>query len=374
MRKIAAVMIKELKQVLRDPVSLIMLLVVPAMILLLFGYALSFDVRHVGLAVEDRSRTQASRRLVAAFIESGYFDFAADLPAGMDYGAILERRKAKAILAIPETYAEDLAAGRLAPVQLILDGADANTATTILGYASSLVAGTNIELLAGTASASGALAVPPITYQPRVWYNPELESAKFLVPGLIGFILMLTSVVSTALSVVREKERGTMEQLRVTALRPVELIVGKVVPYLGISLAATMVILAVARILFDVVITGSVVDLLLATLIYLVGALGFGLLISSIADTQALAFQGGALLSILPAVFLSGFIFPIRSMPVWLQAITYAVPARYYLIVARGVILKGASLRPYARELMFLGLYAAVMLGVSYARLSRREA
>jgi ABC-2 type transport system permease protein len=383
-RKIWAVAIKELKQVRRDPISLIMLLVVPAMILLLFGYALNFDVRRVALAVDDRSRTQASRALIASFVRSDYFDLALDLAAApgesgprlgpRDYSLILERGRARGILVIPENFGAELAAGRVASVQLILDGADANTATTVLGYAMSLTAETNIALLAASVTRAGDRWRPPIVFEPRVWYNPELKSAKFLVPGLIGFILMLTAVVSTALSVVREKERGTMEQLRVTALRPAELIAGKVGPYLAISLAATTVILAVARVLFDVVVKGSHFDLFVATLIYLTGALGFGLLISSIANTQALAFQGGALLSMLPAVFLSGFIFPIRSMPVWLKAITYAVPARYYLIVARGVILKGAGLGPYARELVFLGLYAAVMLGVAYVRLARREA
>ena len=199
-----------------------------------------------------------------------------------------------------------------------------------------------------------------------------------LVPKILEIepnaaILMLTAVVSTALSVVREKERGTMEQLRVTSLTAAELLVGKTLPYLAISLMATVIILTAARVLFGVVIRGPYPDLFLATLIYLIGALGWGLLVSSIAETQALAFQIGMVTSMLPAIFLSGFIFPIRSMPVPIQALTYAVPARYFLVIIRGIILKGAGLAPYWKDVAFLVLYASVVLTMAYARLRRRE-
>lgn len=371
-RKIGAVALKELRQALRDPLSLAMLLGLPALMLVLYGYAINFDVRHVALAVQDLDKSAASRELVSSFVNSTYFDRVADLPAGADLARVTERRLAKAVLVIPIGYAGDLAAGRVARVQLLVDGADANTATTLLGYASALVASRNAELVRVTAAGTAA-ATSFIDYEPRVWYNPELESTQFLVPGLIGFILMLTAVLSTALSVVRERERGTMEQLRVTSLRPGELVVGKTLPYLGISLTATVIILFAARFLFGVSVRGSYLDLFLATLLYLVGALGFGLLISSVADTQALAFQMGIVTSMLPALFLSGFIFPIRSMPLAVQALTYAVPARYFLVVVRGVMLKGAGLAPYGKDLAFLALYALVVLGVAYARLTRRE-
>ncbi len=371
-RKVWAIALKELRQAARDPLSLAMLLGLPAMMLIMYGYAINFDVRHVALAVQDLDKSAASRELVASFVNSTYFDLVADPPAGADLERLTAGRVARAILVFPEGYARDLAAGRTAHVQFLVDGADANTATTVLGYASALVANANVALVRET-PAGAALAGAAVDYEPRVWYNPELKSTQFLVPGLIGFILMLTAVLSTALSVVREKERGTMEQLRVTSLRPGELIVGKTLPYLGISLTATVIVLLAARFLFGVAVRGSYVDLFLATLVYLVGALGFGLLVSSIADTQAMAFQMGAVTSMLPTIFLSGFIFPIRSMPVAVQAITYAVPARYFLVVVRGVILKGAGLAPYGQDLLFLGLYAAVVLGIAYARLTRKE-
>ena len=372
LRKVRAVAAKELRQASRDPLTLIMLLGVPTMMLLLYGYAIKFEVRHVRLAVQDLDKTSRSRDLVASFVNSTYFDQVADLPAGADLAHFTERRLAVGVLVIPEGYARDLAAGGTAPIQLLLDGADANTATTVLGYASALVAAANAALR--EEAAPGRVAMAGIEYEPRVWYNPELRSTQFLVPGLIGFILMLTGVLSTALAVVREKERGTMEQLRVTSLHPGELIAGKTLPYLAISLAATVVILVVARALFGVVVRGPYLDLFLATLVYLLGALGLGLLVSTVAESQAMAFQIGMVASMLPAIFLSGFIFPIHSMPAAVQAITYVVPARYFNVILRGVILKGAGLLDYPRDLAFLLLYATVVLTVAYARLTRREA
>lgn len=364
LKKVGSVAWKELLQSSRDPLSLGMLLGVPCMMLLLYGYAVNFDVRHVALAVQDHDKSAASRELIASFVNSTYFDLVADLPAGADLEGVTERRQARAILVIPQGTGRDLAAGETVGLQLILDGVDSNTATTVLGYASALVSAAN---------AGGQIQITPIDFEPRVWYNPELKSTRFLVPGLIGFILMLTAVLSTAISVVREKERGTMEQLRVTSLKPGELILGKTLPYLGISLIATVLILAAARFLFGIAVLGPYLHLFAATLVYLIGALGLGLLVSSIADTQAVAFQTGALVSMLPAIFLSGFIFPIRSMPQALQIITYAVPARYFNVVLRGVILKGAGLESYPRDMAFLVVYAVAVLGLAYLRLAKKE-
>ena len=358
MRKILAVAGKELRQARRDPFSLMMLLGIPTFMLLLYGFALNFDVRHIALVVQDESASRESRKLVAAFVNSTYFDDEGRLPPGGDPEQVLQRRLAKAVLVIPEDYGRNVAAGKPAAVQLLLDGADASTATTVLSYAE------------GVVRQQGSI-LPPIELMPRVWYNPELKSTNFLVPGLMGFILMLTAVLSTALSVVREKERGTMEQLLVTSLRPGELLIGKTIPYLVISLVATAIILIAARVLFGVAVRGSYLDLFVATLVYLIGALGWGLLVSSMSKSQAMAFQVGSLTSMLPAIFLSGFIFPIRSMPPVLQAVTYAVPARYFLVIARGVILKGGSLGAFLPDLGFLALYAAIVLAIAWRRLSR---
>jgi ABC-2 type transport system permease protein len=371
-----AVAVKEVRQARRDPVSLLLLLAMPAFMLLLYGYAINLDVRHVAIAVQDRDHTQTSRRLLEAFRASGYFDIVADLPSGTDLDQVLERREARCILVIPPGFGADLTRGADTDVQLLIDGTDSATASTVIGYARALVSSSEWNEAARLA----LMQAPPIDYRPRVWYNPELRSTQFLVPGLIGFILMLTAVLSTALSVVREKERGTMEQIRMTGIRPLELIIGKTLPYLAISLLATASIIAAARLLFGIEVRGSLLDLFAATLVYLVGALGLGLLVSTFASSQALAFQIGILLSMLPAIFLSGFIFAIRSMPIPVQLVTYLVPARYFLVIVRGVMLKGADLSAYTLgpetrpELVFLGLHAALTVGLAWLRLSRREA
>ena len=372
MRKLWAVAVKEMRQIRRDPYTLLMLLGLPAFMLLVYGYALNFDIRHVSMAVQDRDLGTESRELVAAFVNSTYFDLTASLPPEADFEGITERREAKAILVIPEEFGREIAAGRTGRVQMILDGTDATTATTVLGYAQAIVAERNVEILlaGGGPLARGAA----IDYRPRVWYNPELRSTNFLVPGLMGFILMLTAVLSTALSVVREKERGTMEQLRVTSLHPGQLILGKVIPYLGISLIAAGIIVAAANVLFGVRVAGSYLDLFAITLVYLIGALGWGLLVSSISHSQAMAFQVGALSSMLPAIFLSGFIFPIRSMPEILQVATYIFPTRYYLVVTRGIFLKGGGILTWWEEVVFLVIYTSAVFAVAWGRLARDEA
>jgi ABC-2 type transport system permease protein len=371
MRKIRAVAVKELRQALRDPLSLLLLIGLPAFMLTLYGFALNFDVRHVALAVQDRDKSAASRDLLASFVNSTYFNVTATPEAGVDLAGLTERREAKAVLVIPEGFGADLAAGRTAKIQLLVDGADSMTATTILGYVGALVAEANVRVLSRTLRTAGLRLDAGIDYAPRVWYNPELQSTRFLVPGLIGLLMMLIGVLATALSVVREKERGTMEQLRVAPIANLQVILGKTLPYMAIVFLATVFILIAARLLFAVEVKGPYLDLFLAVLAYLSCALGLGLVISSIADTQALAFQVSLLTSLLPSMLLSGFIFQIRMMPVWLQAITYLVPARYFLVILRGIILKGSGLGPYLREMGFLLLFATVMLALALVRLER---
>jgi len=373
-RRLLAVVVKEIRQVRRDPFSLLMLIALPAFMLMLYGFALNFDVRHVRLAVQDRDKSASSRDLVSAFTHSTYFDLVATPEAGTDLERLAETRVARAILVIPEGYGTALADGRSAPAQLLLDGADSTTATTVLGYARGLAAEVNGALVVRAFARAGLRPSAPLAFEPRVLFNPELKSTQFLVPGLIGFLLMLTAVLSTALSVVREKERGTMEQLRVAPLRTGELIIGKTIPYLGLSLLATVVILVAARLLFGVEIRGSHLELLVAVLLYLFGALGFGLLISTVAHTQALAFQAGLITSMLPALLLSGFIFQIRIMPEWLQVVTYVVPARYFLVILRGIILKGEGLLTYWSDVAALVVFGVVVAALASLRLARKEA
>ncbi|MGE3959052.1 MAG: ABC transporter permease [Vicinamibacterales bacterium] len=368
MQKALSVGRKEVRQILRDRRSLMVLLFVPAFFLLVYGYALNWDIRHVRLAVEDRDRTAASRSIVSAFVNSGYFDLVADVRGADQLTDLMNRGAARAILVIPEGLSRDLAAGRTVPVQVLLDGDNANTATTVMGYALTILQSESARYRLATGSIDG----PVLTALPRVWYNPQLRSTLFLVPGLIALIVMITSVVSTSLSVVREKERGTMEQVRMAPLDAASFILGKTIPYYLISLVSALAILFVAMLLFDLPQRGNWLVLLGTISLYLVGALGLGLLVSSIAETQQVAFQVAVLASFLPTLMLSGFIFPIASMPSVLQGVTYIVPARYFLIALRAVVLKGAGLDVIWPELLSLCGYSAVVLTLASLRLRRQ--
>jgi ABC-2 type transport system permease protein len=369
MAKALAVALKELRQILRDRRSLMILLFVPAFYLLLYGYALSFDIRNVSLAVDDRDRSADSRALVAAFVNSGYFRLVAEIRDDDEIDALIDRSRARAVLVVPEGMARDLHAGRSVPVQVILDGDNANTAATVMGYAATII---QTESGRRRSALRPGGAVPLLAVEPRVWYNPQLRSTLFLVPGLIAYISMITAVVSTALSIVREKERGTMEQVRMAPLPASSFILGKTVPYFGISLASALAVIFVAMVLFGLPMRGSWFLLLVSLSLFLVGALGLGLFISSVAENQQVAFQMALLASFLPTLMLSGFIFPISSMPAVLQAITYVVPARYFLQALRGIVLKGVGWDVVWMQLGALAIYAALVLALAWVRLRRQ--
>jgi ABC-2 type transport system permease protein len=383
-RKTLAVARKEMRQIGRDRRTLLILLFVPAFFLLVYGYALNFDIRNVRIAVQDNDRSTASRDVISSFVNSGYFDLYGEAMNEQAISRVLDRNEARAVLVIPARFGSDVAAGHPTSVQFIVNGDNANTATTVVGYARGLLSATSAryELQArlrspaclAEAEACGEGVGPPVSVEPRVFYNPELRSTLFLVPGLIAYIAMLTAVVSTALSIVREKEVGTMEQVRMSPIGPVPYILGKTVPYFVVSLISAMSIVVAAMVLFDMPMRGSWVVLLGVVSLFLVGALGFGLLISSIADTQQVAFQLALLTSFLPTLMLSGFIFPISSMPEFLQVITHIVPARYFLVALRGIVLKGVGPEVFWSDLVALAIFAVAILGLASLRLRRQWA
>jgi ABC-2 type transport system permease protein len=366
MTRIWAVAVKELRQIRRDRRTLVILVFVPAFFLFLYGYALNFDIRHVRLAVEDRDNSPQSRALVASFAHSDYFDLVARVSSPADIDALIDRGAVRAVLVVPATYAADLARGTAAEVQVIIDGDNANTATTVQGYVTAVLRS------AAAATGSAAARASFIRVEPRVWYNPELRSTVFLVPGLIGFIAMITAVVSTALSIVREKESGTMEQVRMAPISTLAFITGKTVPYLVLSQIGATLIIVAAMMFFDLPMRGNWLSLSLVVAVFLVGALGTGLLVSTIADSQQVAFQAAALIAMLPTLLLSGFIFPIASMPVALQYVTTIVPARYFLVALRGIVLKGLELPDVLAQLGALAIYGGVVMTLAAVRLSRR--
>jgi ABC-2 type transport system permease protein len=367
MRSTLAVAHKELRQIARDRRTLLILLFVPAMFLLLYGYALNFDIRNIALAIEDRDRTSQSRELVSAFVNSGYFDMVAEVTDEARLQRLFDRGNARAALVIPAGYGRDLGNRRPVQVQVIIDGDNANTATTVMGYAQSIVAEVN-------AANVGVTTAPPLIMEPRVWYNPQLRSTLFLVPGLIAYIAMITAVISTALSVVREKERGTMEQVRMSPVRPATYILGKTIPYLVLSFISALLIVLVAMLLFDMPMRGSWLNLCVAIALFLIGAQAQGLVISSVAPTQQVAFQLALLSSFLPTFILSGFIFPISSMPQAIQIVTHVIPARYFIVALRGIVLKGAEIAAFWQDLVALAIFAMVMLTLASVRLAREWA
>jgi ABC-2 type transport system permease protein len=366
MRHVIAVAIKELRQIRRDRRTLLILLFIPAFFLFLYGYALNFDIRHVRLAAQDRDGTAESRALVSSFVHSDYFNLVSTLSSDEAVNRALLAGDVRAVLVIPEGFARITREGGTPTIQVLLNGDNATTASTVLGYVNAVLAA------AVPAPDLTVTALRPAIASPRVWYNPELRSTLFLVPGLIAYISMITAVVATSLSIVKEKERGTMEQVRMAPMSTWAFIVGKTLPYLVLSQASAFMVILASMALFDMPMNGSWLTLQLVVALFLVGALGTGLFVSTVAETQQVAFQMSLLIAFLPTFILSGFIFPIASMPIVLQYITNVVPARYFLIALRGVLLKGAPLGVIQPQLIALTIYASAVLGLTVLRLSRR--
>lgn len=370
MKKALAVGRKELRQIARDRRTLMILLFVPVLFLLLFGYALNFDIRHVALAVEDRDHSSESRTLIRGFVNSGYFDLVTSFTSETELRQLMNSNAIRAALIIPENTGRTLRREDRAPVQVLINGDNANTAATILGYSLAIVRGVSGDLVV---EARGAALQPPVSVEWRVWFNPELRSTLFLVPGLIGFIGMIVATISMAISIVREKERGTWEQVRMAPIGTFSYVIGKTLPYLAISIVSSVGIMVAAMFLFDLPMRGSWAALFTATVIFLLGALGTGLLVSTVSKSQLLAFQIALILAFLPTFLLSGFIFPIPNMPRPIQLITHVVPARYFLVVLRGIVLKGVSLATVWRDVAAMSVYAAAVLGLASIRLSRER-
>lgn len=360
MQRFWAIFKKEFRQIRRDPLSLGLLIFVPALLLVLYGYALSFDVKHIRVAVLDEDRTQPSRELLDSLFQNQYFDRAMTLTSRAQIDTLLIHASVRAVLIVPRGYAKNLSRGEIARLQVLVDGADANTATAAIGYFDALADRATRKARFDVLSRSGG-SIPVVMPEPRIWFNPELESAMFLVPGLIGLLLMLSAVIATSLSIVREKERETIEQMMVSPIRPEELILGKTLPYVIIGLLTMVIILLIGYTLFGVEIKGSFVLLGITTLLFLFAALGMGVLISSVTRSQQMAFQIAILTTLLPSLILSGFIFPIKNMPLLIQGLTLIVVPRYFVTALREIMMKDASLQIIAPQLA-----AMLALGVIY--------
>jgi ABC-2 type transport system permease protein len=373
-KAVKPIIIKEFRQIRRDPTSLGMLLGLPAALIILVGYALNFDVKHVPVVVFDQDKSSDSRAYLEKFKHSEYFAYAHE---ASDYGEIEKRfldGTAKLAIVVPFDFSKRLFAGMDVSVQILVDGADANTAVQAAGNAARMTLDYSARLIASALRRTGREEYVPIDFQPRIWYNPELRSSQFLIPGLIGFILVLTAVVSTSMTVVREKERGTMEQIMGSPLRPVHVILGKTVPYLIMSLVAATAILIFGYLLFGVEVKGNIALLYAAIVTIILGALGQGLLISTITDSQQVAFLVSVFSSLLPSFLLSGFVFPIATMPVVLQVLSNLAVNKFFLVVVRGVMLKGVGFTAVWDQFVWMILFAVITLGVSSVRMHKRIA
>jgi len=368
MRSIVPIARKEFRQIIRDPRTLGVLVFIPIFLLLMFGYAISLDVKHIRLGVIDYSRTAASRGLVQKFTATEYFDLTGYLKGLNDADFVLESQQAQCLLVIPEDYSRKIMRGETATLQLLIDGTNSNIGATAMGYVQRIVQDVSVQILE---EENGMEFATGLDMRSRIWFNPELRSPVYLIPGLISLILVVTAVISTAMSIVREKEQGTMEQLIVAPIHPLELVVGKTIPYTVLSLLIAVMVLISGSFFFDIQIRGSVGLLMLVTFIFLFGCLGLGVFISTIADSQQVAFMIAIIITLLPTFILSGFIFPIRNMPVIIQAVTYLFPTRYYLTALRGIMLKGAGIVHFLDELGALLLFAGLMIVISAVRMKK---
>ena len=364
LRRVGWMVRKELRQVFRDPRLARVVLVAPVIQLLVFGYAVSTDVRRTATIVLDRDQSRDSRELVSAFTASGYFDVVAFAARDADVAEALDHGRAAVALVVPPAFSRDLAAAR-GRVQLLFDGTNSNQATVARGYAERIVQDFALARLAGGRPAA-------LDVRLRAWYNPDLASRNYNVPAVIGLLLSLVCQLLTALAVVREREIGTLEQLQVSPLRPIELILGKTIPFALIALVDLALISAVALAWFGVPFRGNPFLLLLGTILFVVGSLAIGLLVSTTSRTQQEAFLSSFLV-FMPLVLLSGFMFPVSSMPKLFQWLTLANPLRHFLEIVRAIFLKGAGLADIAPQLGWLVLLGVVLMSLAVSRFARRR-
>ena len=365
--RLVAMARKETLHLLRDPRSLALAFVLPAVMVLAFGWVITFDIRFIPMAVYDEDRTSASRALADAFTSSSYFVITRHLERYGDAEPLIDKGAVRLVLVIPPRFAARLAQGGPAPVQALVDGSDANTATFALTYARGIVAAYSARAMFG-----GHPVTPRVTAETRVWYNEALKSSHMIVPGLIAVVMMIIAGMLTSLTIAREWERGTMEQLAATPVHPAEVVVGKLLPYLGVGIIDVLFAGFIGDAVFQVPFRGSILYFLGASFFFLLGSLSLGIWVSAAVKSQLLAFQLATLMTFLPSFLLSGFMFDIASMPKVLQAIALVVPARYFITLVRGIMLKGVGpdvLWPYG-----LGMIAYGAVGLLLAvRAFRKE-
>ncbi len=369
--RLTSIIRKEFIQILRDPRTLALIIAMPILQLFLLGYAATTDVKNISLAVWDQSQSAQSRTLLDAFRSADYFRMKYIVRSQEEYRALIEAGQARAALIIPPDYDQQLANGK-AQVSMVLDGSDATVGGTALSAARLIGQAYATDIVSEQAALSGRGALtPPVEVRTQVWYNPDLISAYFNIPGVIGMILSFITALLTATAVVRERERGTIEQLIVTPIRPWELIVGKVLPYVILAFVDVIEVLIIGHWWFGVPVRGNLSLILILSGLFALSSLGIGLFASTIANTQQEAMLT-VMMTILPSIFLSGFFFPIDAMPQFLQLVSYLVPLRYYLVIIRSLLLKGVGAQALMSQIVALTIFAIVITGAAAARFHKR--
>ncbi|MDX9924024.1 MAG: ABC transporter permease [Ignavibacteriaceae bacterium] len=360
--RIYAIAKKEARQLKRDTRMLFIVFFFPVVLLAIFGYAINFDVHHIKLGVYDLDRSEYSREFLNGLSSSEYFDIVTYIDDDGEIKKLLDEKTVQAIVVFPKDMSRRLLSKQEVKIQFLVDGVDGTSASVIQNYVNAATYSYSIQLTKEYLAVTGKNLYVPIDLQARFWFNPDLQSTRFLIPGLMGMILIITAVISISLSIVREKERGTIEQINVSPLSSIEFIIGKTIPYIVISLINASIVLLAGYLLFGIVIKGNIFLLLLGTFAFLFAALSLGVFISTISDSQQVAFQAANVTSLLPSLILSGFIFPIESMPVAVQILTNITPAKFYIVILRSILLRGAGISAFWDQLIYLAIFGSVFI------------
>jgi len=363
--RIFAIARKEIRQLKRDVRLMFVIFFFPVFLLIVFGYAVNFDVKHVQIAIYDQDKSELSRDFIHSLIHSEYFHLKYYLDSEQNINQYLDEKIVQSVVVIPRNFSKDINSKRDVNIQFLIDGVDGNTATIIQNYLNGATLNYSQKVSAEILALAGRESYQPISLETRFWFNPDLETTRFLIPGLIAMILIVTAVVTVALSLVKEKESGTMEQLNVSPLSAIELLFGKTFPFVILSLINATFILIAGYILFGVEVKGSMLLLFITTLIFLLSSTSLGILVSVVSDTQQVAFTLATFISLLPSVILSGFIFPIDSMPPVIQIITNITPAKFFIVILRAIMLRGVGIEAFWQQIVYLLLFATVVMGIA---------
>jgi ABC-2 type transport system permease protein len=372
LRRVKALTKKEFVQIIRDPRSLSMAILIPILLLVLFGYALTLDVDNVRMAVWDRNKSQVSFDFVRNFGSSRYFKIIGYYDNYHELLSLIYQNTALMVMVIPEDFSKLIRSNKPVPVQLLIDGSDSSTATIALGYANSIVSHYNIKFVTKVFSKMNIEMPTPIDLRPRVWFNEDLESKNYIIAGLIAVIIMVIAALLTSLTIAREWERGTMEQLISTPITTNELIIGKFLPYFVIGLLDLTIAIGMGQFMFHIPFRGNLFFLFVTSGLFLGGVLMLGMFISSVAKSQLMASQMAMLATFLPGFLLSGFAYPINNMPKVIQAITYVIPARYFIRILRGIYLKGVGIKTLWPDVLFLIAFTFVMVTLASVKFKRK--